>query len=327
MNRTDRLIAIVLLLHSRKLIRAKEIAKHFGIAIRTVYRDMKSLNEAGVPIAAESGEGYSLVEGYHLPPVMFTQEEAGALYLGSELTKKFTDASLKEHIDSAISKVRAILPSDRKEYLERLSEATAIHSPPMRFKEGFRDDVLTTVQDSIVQRNVLSMEYYSTRRDSFTQRKIEPLGLVYYANFWHMIAYCRLRQDFRDFRTDRIKSIVKLDEVFEERPEFSLTEYIRRDSEIANAVEVKIKFKPPVASYVRDRYYFGLVSQELVPDGVVMTFMVPDVRFLVGWLLSYGDNVEMVQPVELNILLYQEAQRLLRWYEERAAISGGAKDL
>lgn len=314
MNRTDRLIGIVLLLHSRKIIRAKDIAKHFNITIRTVYRDMKALNEAGVPVAAESGEGYSLVEGYHLPPVMFTQEEASALYMGGELTKTFTDKSLHTHIESALMKILAILPPDKKEYLEKLKSSTAIHTPPSRFKEGFRDDVINMIQDAIVHRRVLSLEYFSNHRDELTQRKVEPLGVVYYSNYWHMIGYCRMRKDYRDFRTDRIKSIQPMDEIFTFRKDFSLEEYLKQDRDTENLQEVKIKFKQPAATYVRERYYYGLVNQETVDDGIIMTFMVPSVELLIGWLLSYGKNVEVVSPPALNKLLYKAAHDLVEQY-------------
>lgn len=314
MNRTDRLIGIVLLLHSRKIVRAKDIARHFGITLRTVYRDMKALNEAGVPIAAESGEGYSLVEGYHLPPVMFTQEEASALYMGGELTRNFTDRSLQPHIESALTKILAVLPSEKKEYLEKLRTSTAIHTRPVRFKEGFRDDVITVIQDAVVHRHVLSLEYFSNRREELTRRKVEPLGVVYYSNYWHLIGYCRLRKDYRDFRTDRIKSIEALDEIFTERKDFSLEVYLKRDMEGENLQEVRIKFKHPVASYVSERYNYGLVHQEPAEDGVIMTFMVPSVELLTGWLLSYGENVEVVAPLELNHLLLEKAKKLVDQY-------------
>lgn len=321
MNRTDRLIGIVLLLHSRKIVRAKDIARHFGITLRTVYRDMKALNEAGVPIAAEPGEGYSLVEGYHLPPVMFTQEEAGALYMGGELTRHFTDRSLQPHIESALTKILAVLPSEKKEYLEKLRSSTAIQTRPVRFKEGFRDDVIAVIQDAVVNRSVLSLEYFSNHRDELTRRKVEPLGVVYYSNYWHLIGYCRLRKDYRDFRTDRIKSIELQDETFTARKDFSLEDHLKQERETENLQEVRIKFKHPVAAYVTERFYYGLVNQEPVDGGVIMTFMVPSVDLLTGWLLSYGKNVEVIKPPILKELLHHAAQDLVQQYKPAKSTS------
>ncbi|MBX7153063.1 YafY family transcriptional regulator [bacterium] len=316
MNRTDRLIAIVLLLHSRKVVRAKEIARHFDIAIRTVYRDMKALNEAGVPIAAESGEGYSLVEGYHLPPVMFTREEASALYLGGKLAEHFTDQSLREPIASAMTKIHAILPLEKKDYLERLESSTAIFGKRIRFKDGFVDDALSSIQDAIVHRKLLSIDYYSNHSDSVTQRKVEPLGLIYYSDYWHLIAYCRMRKDYRDFRTDRIKAMTLMDESFNGHDDFSVKAYFEEHNRMDTFTEVTVIFKKSVANYLRDRSYYGLVEQKNTGDGVIMTFMIPEIKYIIGWLLSFGDSVRVLAPIELNQLLLKEAERLVEQYRQ-----------
>lgn len=314
MNRTDRLIAIVLLLHSRKVVRARDIADHFEINIRTVYRDMKALNEAGVPVAAEAGEGYSLAPGYHLPPVMFTRDEAGALFLGAELARQFTDASLRQHVESAAAKIQAVLPEEKKEFLEKLDAATIV-APPSRFREGFRNDVLRTIQDAVVRRQILSIEYFSNHRDSFTSRKVEPLGLLYYSNYWHLIAYCRWRKDYRDFRTDRIKSLVMQDEVFAERADFSLEKFLEQTREMEAPHEAKVKFKDSVVSYVRGRYYFGAVTEEPAPDGIVLTFKVPSYEMLSGWLLSFGDQAEALSPPELIAMIARSAEKVVSMYK------------
>ena len=128
MNRVDRLIAIVVRLQSRRVVRAEDIAAHFEISVRTVYRDLAALGEAGIPIIAEAGVGYSLVKGYHLPPVMFTAEEASALFLGGKLVDHLTDASLRKQMDSALMKIRSVLPRDRQDYLDRLERSTAVIS-------------------------------------------------------------------------------------------------------------------------------------------------------------------------------------------------------
>src|SRR5882762_8641742 len=116
MNRTDRLVAMVLFLQGRRVVRAMELAEHFEITERTVYRDISALCEAGVPISGEAGVGYSLMKGYQLPPVMFTAEEATSLFVGGELVKQFTDASLQAPMMSALDKLRAVLPRDRQDH-------------------------------------------------------------------------------------------------------------------------------------------------------------------------------------------------------------------
>ena len=98
MNRVDRLVAMILLLQSKRSITADEIASHFEISVRTVYRDVTALGEAGVPVIAEAGVGYSLMKGYHLPPVMFTQSEAMALAMGGALVDSLTDPAMQQQM-------------------------------------------------------------------------------------------------------------------------------------------------------------------------------------------------------------------------------------
>jgi len=314
MNRIDRLVATVLLLQSRRLIRAQDIADHFGISIRTVYRDLLALQEAGVPLAAEAGEGYSLVDGYHLPPVMFTQEEASALFVGGEFVQHLTDASLKKNVESALLKIRAVLPEERQEYLERLQQVTAVLAHPSCFENGFRDDVLTMVQEAVVRRRVLKMEYSANSNGAITKRSVEPLALLYYSDHWHLIAYCRLRQDYRDFRTDRIKTIFPDEEIFPPREGFSIKQYLQDANKIENPQEVRVKFKPTVARRVRSRYFFGVAEETAADGGVIITFVVPAPEVLVNWLFSFGTEVEILHPPELRQLLLGEAQKLAAYY-------------
>jgi predicted DNA-binding transcriptional regulator YafY len=314
MNRIDRLVATVLLLQSRRLIRAQDIADHFGISVRTVYRDLLALQEAGVPLAAETGEGYSIVEGYHLPPVMFTQEEASALFVGGEFVQRLTDASLKKHAESALLKIRAVLPEDRQEYLERLQQATAVFTQPAHRENGFRDDVLALMQDAVVHRRVLKMEYSANSNDEITKRSVEPMALLYYSNHWHLIAYCRLRQDYRDFRTDRIISIQPADEKFFSREGFSIKQYLQDANKIENPQEVRIKFKPAVARRVRGRYFWEVSEERTEDNGAIITFIVPTLEVLVDWLLSFGTEIEILHPPQLRQLLLERAQKAVAYF-------------
>jgi len=299
MNRVDRLVAIIIFLQSRRLVRAKDVAEHFEISMRTVYRDVKALCEAGVPIAAEAGEGYSMVEGYHLPPIMFTPEETSALFLGTRFVE------------------RSVLPEETLEYLEKLHDATEIFYRNSKPQEGFRDDVIVTIQDAIANRNVLKMEYFSPRYEDTTMREIEPLGMLHYSQQWHLIAFCRLRQDFRDFRTDRIKNIFLEDEVYPERKDFVLKEYIEKCfSQPHGDYKAKIKFSSQLAHFIRERYAYGLVGEECVEDGVIMEFMIPNVKWMSGWLLSFGTQVEVLSPESLRQELIEQTKTLLSHHQK-----------
>src|SRR5262249_7055241 len=163
------------------------------ISLRTVYRDMAALSEAGVPVAAEAGVGYSLLRGYLMPPVMFTAEEASALFLGGELVEHLTDPSLHAEVRSALLKIRSVLPMPQQDHVDRLESSTALFIRPRRGQAQAQAQpggraVLTRIQNALAQRRVLALSYATRGRNELTRRDVEPLGLIFYADFWHLIA-------------------------------------------------------------------------------------------------------------------------------------------
>jgi predicted DNA-binding transcriptional regulator YafY len=321
MNRVDRLVGILLLLQSRRLIRAQDISEHFEISLRTVYRDLKALEEAGVPISAEAGVGYALMTGYHVPPVMFTHEEASALFIGSEFAARLTDASLKKHIVSALNKIKAVLPQETRDYLEKLGDRTEIVVRDQSPQEGFRNDALMIIQNAIVKRRILKMDYYTSSRDEFSTRDIEPLGCVYYSDHWHLIAYCRMRKDLRDFRVDRIKLLTETLDFFKPRPDFSLKEYMQTSlpkSGVERPFEVRVRFTLNAANALRQQNRYGLVDEKRVGDKIELTFLVSSLRWIASWLLSFGTFVEILSPHDLTAIIAEEAERVMNHYQRLA---------
>lgn len=309
MNRIDRMLATILLLQSRRVIKAEDIAAHFEISLRTVYRDVAALSEAGVPIVAEAGVGYGLLKGYSMPPVMFTPEEASALFLGGELVEHLTDPSLQTQVRSALLKIRSVLPHNQQDHLDRLKQATALFIAPPQAK-ATSQAVLTQIQNALANRRVLALAYRASGRDETTRREIEPLGLVYYSDHWHLIAYCRLRRDYRDFRTDRIIRLAVSSETFQPHTKFSVREYVTSWCDKANAVEVKVKFSLRVAERARRSWFAGLISEKRVKDGIVMSFPVGALEWITGWLLSFGTEAEAIAPAELREMLAEYASKL-----------------
>ena len=125
MNRIDRLLALILYLQSRRTCTAEAMAEHFGLSVRTIYRDIAALGEVGVPILAEAGIGYSLMKGYLLPPVNFSEQEAYALSTGVMLAQRMTTHSYNEKMQSALDKIKAVLPNEAKHRLELLAKGMA----------------------------------------------------------------------------------------------------------------------------------------------------------------------------------------------------------
>jgi predicted DNA-binding transcriptional regulator YafY len=189
MNRIDRLTAILIQLQTKRIVKAEEIADRFEISLRTVYRDVKALMEAGVPIGSEAGKGYFIVDGYHLPPVMFNQEEASAMLMAGKLVEKLTDQSIRKAFESALIKITSVLNTAEKDHLENLQAAVHVHSTSRVAEVEFPNNFLTDIQRAVVKKEVIEIEYYASYNEELTKRELEPIGLFFYSGGWQA-SYC-----------------------------------------------------------------------------------------------------------------------------------------
>jgi len=223
MNRIDRLLGILVLLQSKKFVSAETIGDHYSISIRTVYRDIKALLEQGIPISFEPHKGYYIVQGYFLPPVSFNSDEANALLLMERLVEGFADRSISTHYTSALNKVKAVLKHSQKEKLEFLDSNIKMQLPEC-IKNEFQH--LSVLQQAVVAQSILIIDYSSNSAE-VSRREIEPIGLIFYAFNWHLIAWCHLRAQYRDFRVSRILKIINKDERFRKENHMSLNDYMK----------------------------------------------------------------------------------------------------
>ena len=208
-KRLSRLTAVLTQLQTKRLVTASTLAEKFGVSVRTIYRDIKALEQAGVPIVTEDGKGYSLMEGYRVPPVMFTENEANALITAEQLVLKNRDSSLIKEYTEAVNKIKAVLLYSTKEKADLLSKRIAV-SPAISGTNT--SSSLTLIQNALTTFKVLNILYHSEDKNEKTKRNIEPFALYYnLQESWTLIAFCRLRKDYRMFRLDRILKIEALD--------------------------------------------------------------------------------------------------------------------
>ncbi len=312
MNRTDRLVAMVLFLQGRRVVRASEMAKHFEVTERTIYRDIAALGEAGVPITGEAGVGYCLMKGYQLPPVMFTAEEASALFVGAELVKQFTDASLQGPMASALDKLRAVLPRDRQDHVEKLASRTIVRGRMRNTGDTDSQKWLLTVQQAVVLRRVLRMGYRGLEREEETQRDIEPLGVVFYGGAWYVVAWCRLRVGIRHFRVDRIRRLELLPVAFAPREDFSLSEHMADFAEgrEGDSQPVRVWFHARAQERAQRESYATLIEERKRDGGAEFTMYTFSPEWTAQWLLSFGERAEAVAPPELRALVRAAAEKV-----------------
>ena len=209
-NRLSRLTAILTQLQTKRLLTAPELASKFSVSVRTIYRDIRSLEQSGVPIITEDGKGYSLMEGYRIPPVMFTENQANALILAEQLVLKNKDASFIKEYSEAIDKIKAVLRHDVKNKANLLAERT-------RFNQNINGERnsnnLSDLQFALTNYCLAKIEY-TNEANKTTGRLVEPFALLSTKENWLLVAWCRLRKEFRYFRLDRIKKLEVLPEKF-----------------------------------------------------------------------------------------------------------------
>lgn len=211
-KRLSRLTAILTILQTKRLLTASELANKFSVSKRTVYRDIKALEQAGVPILTEDGKGYSLMEGYRIPPVMFTESEANALITAEQLILKNKDASFVKEYSEAINKIKSVLRNNTKDKANLLSDRTVFRQ---NADHNRTSNYLSTLQLALTNFNLVKIKYHSPDTNETTERIIEPFAIYSTQENWLLIAFCLLRKDFRAFRLDRIQNLTTLNEQFE----------------------------------------------------------------------------------------------------------------
>lgn len=208
-KRISRITAILTQLQTKRLLTATELAARFSVSVRTIYRDIRSLEEAGVPIVTEEGKGYSLMENYRVPPVMFTENQANALILAEQLVLKNKDASFVKDYSEAIDKIKAVLKNSQKDKANLLAERTQFSQISNQERTSSN---LSALQFALTNFLLVRIDYINEGKQT-SQRMIEPFALLSTEN-WLMVAWCRMRNEFRYFRLDRIQKLEILTEKF-----------------------------------------------------------------------------------------------------------------
>lgn len=227
MNHLSRLLSILTILKSKRIVTGTELAKKFEVSVRTVYRDIKKLEESGVPIITIEGRGYSIMDGYTVPPIMFDEIEVNALITAEKLIAKTNDDSLIKHFGQTLEKIKSVFKGSLQSQAELLDSKMLILKSQT---EEVKSTSLSYIQMAITNFSVTEISYNAKDQDT-TFRAIEPLALYSYNERWIVIGWCRLRDDYRSFRLDRISHFKILEETFTDR-NFDLRKYFLDCEEI-----------------------------------------------------------------------------------------------
>lgn len=331
MGRTDRMLAIVLELQAHRWRRAEDLADALETSKRTIYRDLVALGRAGVPLISTPGRGYSLVEGYFLPPVSFTSDEAMILLLGADVMAQSFDAQYHAAAQSAASKITAALPERLRLDVANLRERIFI-GPQSEALHPEGAATLRALRGAVISCQRVRFLYHTKSRHSDDGdgndggdttaratpaqplwREADPYTLIRLRGAWLMNGYCHLRKDRRSFRLERIESLTVLDEHF--TPPTGATLRPRRLSESERPIEARIQFDAEAARWARESPSFFTTAQEETPDGgLLVTLRIRHENDITQWLLGWGKRARVLAPASLRQLIAAEAAALLALY-------------
>lgn len=315
MNKTDRQLAIMLELQRNKILKAEDLASLFETSVRTIYRDIQALSEMGVPILGAPGQGYSLMEGYFLPPVRFNADEAVALLMGSDFIEQRLDGDYEKAARAARRKIEAILPEPVREESTRIQETMRLlqtGEPASSWRE--KNNVALT-RLAMMERRKLRIAYMKRMPETDGNRKsireIAPYGLVLVQGNWVLIAFCDLRQEIRHFRLSRITELTVLENHFLIPPEFNLNHYRPPDD---RTERVLIRANPEIKDNITETCHFYMESIEEKNGELLVEFLVRQPEELLSYILGWSADVEVLEPKSFRARIQEEAIKMLKRY-------------
>ncbi len=299
-----RLISLILLLQRQPNQKAADLAGALGVSVRTLHRYFIMLEEIGIPIYSERGPhgGFSLVRGYKLPPLVFTPEEAVAIYLGAGLVGQMWGDLYQAAALGALAKLDNVLPDEQRAeigWAQRALVVSGLH----RADPTALSPLLQKIRRAARQERQARMRYQGGEQSAVTERRLDPYALVHRSGWWYLVAYCRLRRAMRTFRVDRIRGFELLAETFEKPPDFDIRAYLEKVFADQPLVRARLRFAPQAAHIAAANQAVWEAVKQNADGSVEATLAAPDLYWLASTVLSFGAWVTVLDPPELRALV------------------------
>ncbi|MBB6669923.1 helix-turn-helix transcriptional regulator [Cohnella nanjingensis] len=317
----DRLLAITMLLLNRSRVSAKELSERFEVSLRTVYRDMETLGQSGIPIISYAGVdgGYEIMDRYRLDRQYLSLEEMQSIVVALKGIQGIQGALEDKEIGGLLDKVGALLAKSEQERVEEANRQISIDFNPWRSGGEGDKEKLGIVRQAIRDSKVIEFAYTSGD-GAQTVRSCEPMRVVLRGYIWYVYGYCLIRQDFRVFRLSRIRELKPSQETFARRedPRENADLTIGRDAASLRAsvpmVELRLRFAPAAAARAADSFDARELTNE--PDGsVLVRAMRPDQPWLIPYLLGFGTDLKVLEPASVALAIRRKAEEIVRMYE------------
>ncbi len=298
---------------------ARKLAEKFEVSEKQAQREIEFMRDRlCAPLVYDSGRrGYEYEDdSYELPPVWFKEDELLALCLALRLASTLPDLRLKDSLYELLGKFLTFRSLDSHVSLEEIKEKVSVKNV-----EYYKVDetVFHKVVDSLFQRDALKISYHTPHKDETTERVVQPLHLLCYMGSWHLIAFCTLKGELRDFALSRIRAIEPASQIVRlPKSVASIKDYINKNFGLMSggeSIEVCLKFTPEVSPWVSEQIWFSGQEVSLNEDGSVsLKFPVADFREVRREILKYGASVEVLSPLELREEIKNEIERMTKVY-------------
>ncbi|MET0244855.1 MAG: YafY family protein [Flavitalea sp.] len=297
-KRFDRILQIFFLLQSKAVVSMSFLQEKFGTSKRTIYRDLNSLEHAGVPILFSAGSEISIMEGYRINPSRFTQEEALSLLIAEKMMAGHETQFIQRNFEKALAKIRSSFQFYQKTNMLDFEQKFSFKNS--RNKSAYLPDVIEVLLNGSVKKQVVSINYKKSSETRAEKRNIEPVGLFYESEFWYLLAWCQSRNDYRNFRLDRIESVSPTMHTFS-RVHLSADE-IKQLKNPPASMKITIKVVQKKAHFLFwERQNFGFTNEEIEKDEVIMHFdCETHPTSFVRWLMKFADITEIIAPDSLR---------------------------
>ncbi|MCA5003706.1 helix-turn-helix transcriptional regulator [Sphingobacterium bovistauri] len=315
-KRFDRLLGIYFYLQSKPLVKAQDLADKYEVSLRTIYRDIKALEHAGVPIMGEAGYGYSLMHTYKIQPINFTEQEALSFGVAEKLMEHYLDKEIGQHFTNALLKMKGVLRFTDKENVADLESKVLINKEKHFLNENV-PAALATLFESMVKRKQIHLKYKSVESNS-QERNIEVIGVFQEGQFWYFMAYCHLRHEVRQFRLDRIEEIRLID--LKHTQEFlPLQTYLSSNKKEELLETVRIWVSKDMSRYLHwERQFYGFKTEEEKDNGVEMLFHTSQLEHFARWFMMFADEAIIYEPQRLKDSVHHILQNAIGTFEDYA---------
>ena len=316
-NVATRLITLILILQNKPNQKASDLAGKLGISVRTLHRYFEMLDEMGIPVYAERGPygGFSLVRGYKLPPLIFSIEEAVAVYMGTNLVSETWGELYRDAAQGAMAKIENILPNEQRDEIN-WARRSLVTTNLYRADLASLSPIMERLRSAAREHRQISMVYQSQVNSKPGKRKIDPYALMFRAGWWYVVGYCHLRTALRTFRVDRIQKLDILNRTFVIPDDFDIHAYLEKEFKNQPTVQARLRFIPEAAHMVTGNRSMWESIKENPNGSMDVTLTAPDLHWLASMTLSFANWVIVLEPQELRDMVRDWTQSIAAQYVE-----------